>query len=60
MRCKKCGELGKRADSCGKTHNVTAAIAPVDIEPPPITSRRDRFAAIEAAARSRSAAGLER
>lgn len=22
MKCKKCGELGKRSDGCGKTHNV--------------------------------------
>jgi hypothetical protein len=35
MKCGKCGEPGKRADGCGKTHNV-----PTDSDertPPPIT-----------------------
>jgi hypothetical protein len=30
MRCKKCGELGKRSDSCGITHNVSTSPATRD------------------------------
>lgn len=47
MRCKKCGELGKRSDSCGKTHNVSTPPAKEDDDdeeaatpPPPRQTRR--------------------
>jgi hypothetical protein len=36
MRCKSCGEVGKRSDSCGITHNVSTSSA--SGPPPAITS----------------------
>lgn len=82
MKCSKCGELGKRADGCGKSHNVSRTrksssddaeeeseavqLFPpkheVNVLPPPpteqngSTTRAERFARLEAAARAREAA----
>lgn len=40
MKCRKCGELGKRADSCGLTHNVSTAPASRDDEPSQVQTLR--------------------
>lgn len=58
MKCHTCGEPGKNARGCGKTHNVAveAKPAPSAVMPPP--KRADRFAQIEAQAKARQ--GIQR
>lgn len=53
--CSKCGARGFTAKTCGRTHNVVAQSVqtPALASPPPCTSKSDRFARIEAAARAR-------
>lgn len=67
MKCGLCGEIGFRREGCGRTHNLTGSPlkrghhasgpAPVDPEPPPPITPRDRFARIEAAAATRRGPG---
>lgn len=64
IRCGKCGEIGRRADTCGITHNPLTKPAASIVSAPRVarapapasssSSKSDRFATIEAAALRRA------
>lgn len=56
--CSKCGAVGFTARSCGTSHNFTGRDTKTEnAAPAPVASKKDRFAAIEAAAAMRRGAG---